>query len=353
MPNTRFLRSTRVLRRLLPAISLAALALPTTAFADASADSKGSDWWGDNSGWQWNWPGIARKPGGNVVGEYKHWFEGGQPAAWTGHGPAIWTLPANVAEFPRWPGKLVGDTGGDGAFSTDTHTDQATSDWRWEAYRNNLFPSEIVFLKGTTAYANAKSIPNVRTAAHSRTRLVDPRDFENPNQGEEWSMFGRIAPEGTLNVNEDSDEEASAFFELSYSASVDGGDPTEVLRLHVGVDGENEDVSLFYAPNVHFFRLGEEISAAQIIDELTAFYQPDLNWALTRPPGEALNEGYYFDLAINLPGSADTATLYSTPVAGANDTRFSSVPEPAPLALVSAGLLAAWRVRRRTQSRPD
>lgn len=341
----------RLYRWLAPGVLLAgAFLLPASALADATADSKGSDWWGDNSGWQWNWPGISRKPGGTVKGEYKHWFEGAQPAAWTWHGPATWTLPAAANQFPFWPGSLTGDTGGNGAFSTDTHTDQATSDWKWETYRNNLLQNEIVFRKGTIAYANAKSVPNVKTAAHSRTRLVDPWEFANPESGEEWSIFGRVAPQASLSVSESAGEEASAFFELNYAASINGGTPTEIMNLHVGVNGEDEDVTLTFAQGVRFFRNGLEIFASQIIDELKAFYLPNMNWLLDSPTGVALDEGYYFDMAYNLPGSARTAALYSTPMSGADDARANAVPEPAPLSLLAIGALAALLRQRRASS---
>lgn len=318
------------------ACSVLAASFPSLVSADASADSKGSDWWGDNSGWVWNWPGIARKPGGTVTGQYRHWFEGAEPAAWVGHGPAAWSLPAAASAFPYWPGTLTGDTGGMGAFSTDIHTDQATSDWQWEAYRNVLFPSEIVFRKGTKAYANAKDIESITTAAHSRTRLVDPWEFENPDPGSQWSLFGRIAPQGTLMVNEDQNEHAAAFFELNYAVSTGESEPIDILHLSVAVDGTGPNVTLVHAPEVHFYRDGIEILADQILTELTSFYVSPSMWELTTPPGEALNEGYYFDVAYNISPSISTAMLFSTPVSGADDLRF--VVEPPTILLLSAGL---------------
>lgn len=315
---------------------------PKDVYADASANSEGSDWWGDNSGWDWNWPGIARKPGGNVVGQYKHWFETAEPANWVGHGPAMWTLPANINDYPYWPFMLVGNTGGNGAFTTDVHTDVATSDWQWKAYRNNLLPSEIVFRKGTIAYANAKSIPHVLTEAHSRSKLIDPWEFANPVPGENWSILGQIAPSGSLSVSEDYNELASAFFEMSYALSVDNGDPLDVLRLHVGVDGEHPDVSLTYAPNAHFFRDNVEIYASQIIAELESYYSADYNKWLLSPSDD---NGYYFDVAFNLISTTSYATLYSAPTSGANDIR--AVPEPSTLILVIAGLLGSILVMRK------
>lgn len=277
-----------------------------------------------------------------MTGQYKHWFEGGPPAAWSGHGPAAWTLPATAAGFPFWPGALTGDTGGNGAFSTDVHTDQATSDWQWEAYRNNLFPNEIVFRKGTKAYANAKSIENVRTAAHSRTRLLDPWEFVNPEPGEQWSIFGRVAPQGTLMVNEDENESAAAFFELNYAVSTDGSDPLDILHLSVLVDGSEPSVSLSHAPELHFYRDGIEILADQILTELTTFYVSPSLWELATPPGELLDEGYYFDVAYNLSPSVSTAALFSTPLSGADDVRFIAAP---PTVLLLAGGLIALAVQ--------
>lgn len=339
-------------RRARPPCAVAAgicLLMPLWALADASADSKGSDWWGTNSGWKWDWPGVTAKPGGIITGEYKHWFETGEPAGWTVHSPAIWSLPTAVTDFPFWPGSIVGTTGGDGAFSTDIHGCIATSDWSWEAHRSPIFQSQIVLQKGTIAYANAKSVPNVNTAAHSRTRLVDPWQFSNPSPGQEWSLLGRIAPQGDLQVSEGANESANAFFELHYAVAVDGGSPFEILSLHVGVDGEGPAVSLDAADGVQFYRNGVRITENRILKELTSFYGPDHNWSLGDAGTVALEGDYHFDVSYNMAADSSTATLFSTPLSGADDALSTpAIPEPGTWLLWAQGLgVVSWLGWRR------
>jgi hypothetical protein len=316
--------------------------LSPKVYADTKANDLVADGVGNTSGWvidNQNW--LFWAPAGIWGCDYKHWYDGAaEPMAplplngWINH---INFVKPPAAAWPTWP--TVGNLPAPPAAPFVSATTfcgagcSANSEWYIKYYNvPSLFGPRYFSEKWTKSAAFAG---HVVSDAHCKTRITDPYILSRPTETEDdWTIGIHFALQGDLLT----DDSSSAELECLYQIELDGGPLHDVFRLTIG--DQSTGISLTYAPAVHFARDGVEITATQLISELSSYYVDPQHWLLDEDYGAELNQGFYFDAAYFVDGSYMAGTVYTSNATRDDEAR---VPEPTTLAMLALGTLALLR----------
>lgn len=330
--------------------SLALLCAWTPAAAlpgDSVAQSKSSDSMRTWSGWKFGVEDFGSEPPtGNFTTEYKHWFNGAEPAAWT--------LRGN----PPKPAKEDWTT-------TDPHTDDLTttsasgkstaySEWKISTYRRG---GRYKASYETRSIANANA-PD--TTAGAKTRARDPWTLNAPSLDPHWPGYP-LDPDGHWTVGLESvllgslnTKDGTTELGVAYRAAFNSADPRAAHDLlSINITGLGATVTA--DADLRLFIDGVMKSPAEVALVLDAYLTPTgwfldpsfdlVNYDSDNPAHRA--QVFHLDAVLFLDDdTVQSVTVFTEAYSGALAT--AAVPEPSTgLMLVAGSMLMIAVVRRR------
>jgi hypothetical protein len=276
---------------------------------------------------------FGAAPTGKYYFDRKHWFDGAAEPDWTVYDDGDYSeMHDNWTVFP---GNFIGPSfwGSRGAHNCKASS-QCEIDYWYVALKGQY---RLQFL--TESRAEPTQSDNCK--AHSRTRIRDPYDFTKPSEAgpdDIWAIEGRVALGGNMSVCPAPDSAAS--LGVTYTVSIDGGAPQELLHVDIQGIADPNSITLTYDPAVQFSRGGLPLTAQQIKDELAGYYTDDRKWVLDDTFGADLDEGFYVDVRFPLLASVQAVGLDQVFHSEAHAS-----PEPASWILLAVGLLLARHKR--------
>jgi len=318
-----------------------------TTYAQSSATSKGTDWFGTGSGWVGTNYYLGKKaPVGVWDLDYRHWTGGGPGPGW-----------ATFKSPPKPPAATWGAAAN--TVNEDFETTWPSSSYAKSWWYINPYEAPAILGGGYFAKIQTYSYANSSTATKQvdcETRVVDPWHVDNPNTGSEasWSLGGGVSLWGEI--------DARGRLAWQYQVTPDGGSAVDVLSIDIVGD----DVTVSAAPGVELY-LGYEwvgtaetghyeqsdSTAAEIETYLESSLDPAGGWALTPTfdlDGFDLSSLTHLDQIANvgwmmeIDDAVSGATIGSSHISGAT----AIIPEPGTLVLVVTGLcFVGLRSRRR------
>ena len=312
-----------------------------TSWADAESEatSKGSDWFGTNSGWITERIFHGRKPEGDWGFQYKHWFGAAAEPGWTTHSEH------EKPDEENWDNGDASDSHTTTAASSST----ASSEWQVDPYSLFFGLWEDLYSKSSTrSKANASSDTKL---ANSKTRITDPIFLLSPELDPTFidpldpdglweiaghtTLFGEIAGTGAVGA--------------SYAVALDSNDPVdahEYLNFVITDAGTSVVVDLpDGATNLQLY-IGNHASATLVsandLEIILNSYLTPTGWALSAdlaladflPDQDAMLDQVFSVFSfLQLDSSVSSATVYTEQFSFAS----AEVPEPHGAALVALG----------------